>query len=369
VATSRLVSAFPHGGSAWLILTTLAALFAPVALTLYAWHITSNNVAARNQGAFEALTLESETALRHRLDSYENALLGAKAYFLGSDFVSSREWRTYVRTLDIHKNFPGIDALGYIESVPEASLAEFTARVRKDGQSDFTVHGRSGPGAEPLRPPYYVVTYFEPAGVSKLTLGFNLTAEPDRLQAAETARDTGDPTITRRVVLTREGQHTPGFWLLHPMYWPGLPLRTLDQRRQALRGWIYAPFVAKNFLHALTPDQGAQLNLQVYDGTQVTADQLIYGDGMVSASTPKYVVSRQLDFMHRQWLVQWKSTPDFEAAHRDAEPIVVLVGGLLSSVLLAVVLLLNGLMAVLRRWRAGQEGASGLAAVPVGTTP
>ena len=343
MATSRLVSAFPHGGSAWLILTTLAALFAPMALTLYAWHITSNNVAARNQGAFEALTLESETALRHRLNSYENALLGANAYFLGSDFVASKEWRTYVRTLDIHKNFPGIDALGYIESVRDSSLDEFTTRMRKDGQPGFTVHGRSGPAAEPLRPPYYVVSYFEPAGVSKLTLGFNLTAEPDRLQAAETARDTGEPTITRRVVLTREGQHTPGFWLLHPMYWPGLPLGTPDERRQALRGWIFAPFVAKNFLHALTPDQGAQLNLQVYDGPQVTADQLIYGDGMVAASTPKYVVTRQLDFMHRQWLVQWKSTPDFEAAHRDAESIVVLVGGLLSSVLLAVVLLLLAL--------------------------
>src|SRR5579863_4305324 len=104
VATSRLISAFPHGGSAWLILTTLAALVAPVTLTLYAWRITSNNVASHNQGAFEALALESETALRHRLDSYENALLGANAYFLGSDFVSTREWQTYVCTLDIHKN-------------------------------------------------------------------------------------------------------------------------------------------------------------------------------------------------------------------------------------------------------------------------
>ena len=139
MATSRLVSAFPHGGSAWLILTTLAALVAPVALTLYAWRITSNNVAAHNQGAFEAMALENETALRHRLDSYENALLGAGAYFLGSDFVSSKEWQTYVRTLDIHKNFPGIDALGYIESVRELGIDEYTGRVRKDGDRKSVV--------------------------------------------------------------------------------------------------------------------------------------------------------------------------------------------------------------------------------------
>ena len=357
MATSRLVSAFPHGGSAWLILTTLAALFAPMALTLYAWRITSNNVAAHDQGAFEALALESETALRHRLDSYESALLGANAYFLGSDFVSNKEWQTYVRTLDIHKNFPGIDALGYIESVPEASLDVFTARIRKDDQPGFTVHGTTRQPLEPVRPPYYIVTYFEPAEVNKLAPGFNLTAEPDRLQAAEVARDTGDPTITKRVVLTRQGQHTPGFWLLHPMFWPGLPRGSLQERRQALRGWIFAPFVAKNFLHALTADQGSLLNLQVYDGTEVAPDQLIYGDGMISGGAPKYVITRQLDFMHRRWLVQWKSTPDFEAAHRDAEPIVVLVGGLLSSVLLAGVLLLLALRRQrTMEWMANDKG-------------
>ena len=364
MATSRLVSAFPHGGSAWLILTTLAALVAPVALTLYAWHITSNNVASHNQGAFEALALESETELRHRLDSYENALLGANAYFLGSDFVSNREWQTYVRTLDIHRNFPGIDALGYIESVRDAGIDEYVQRVRKDGRPGFTVHGLTSLPPEPVRPPYYIVTYFEPAGVSKLAPGFNLTAEPDRRAAAEMARDSGDPTITRKVVLKRDGQHTAGFWLFHPMFWPGLPLSSVEDRRQALRGWIFAPFVASNFLHALTPSQGALLNLQVYDGSAQMPDQLIYGDGMTSDSTSKYVVTRQLNFMHRQWLVQWRSTPDFEAAHRDAEPIVVLAGGLLLSVLLTVVLLL---LAMRRRrameWMVNDKGYGVPAAV------
>ena len=256
MATSRLVSAFPHGGSAWLILTTLAALVAPVALTLYAWRITSNNVASHNQAAFNALALESETELRHRLDSYENALLGANAYFLGSDFVSSREWQTYVRTLNIQQNFPGIDALGYIELVRDSGLDEYTQRVRKDGQSGFTVHGDTRVPPDPGKPPYYIVTYFEPVAVNRLAPGFNLAAEPDRRAAAELARDTGEPTVTRKVTLTRDGQHTAGFWLLHPMYWPGFPLGSVEDRRQALRGWIFAPFVARNFLHALTPSQG-----------------------------------------------------------------------------------------------------------------
>ena len=357
MATSRLVSAFPHGGSAWLILTTLAALVAPVALTLYAWRITSNNVAAHNQGAFEAMALENETALRHRLDSYENALLGAGAYFLGSDFVSSKEWQTYVRTLDIHKNFPGIDALGYIESVRELGIDEYTGRVRKDGQPGFTVHSVTKVPPEPVVPPYYIVTYFEPAGVSKSAPGFNISAEPERRQAAELARDTGDPTITNRVLLTRDGQHTAGFWLLHPLYWPGFPLSTVEERREALRGWIFAPFVARNFLHALTSSQDALLNLQVYDGTQPAPDKLIYGDGMVSTGTSKYVVTRQLNLMHGQWLVQWKSTPDFEASHRNAEPTLVLTGGLLFSALLAVGLMLLALRRQqTMEWMANDQG-------------
>ena len=343
MATSRLISAFPHGGSAWLILITLAALVAPLTLTMYAWRITSNNIAAHNQGAFEAMALESEAALRHRLDSYESALVGANAYFLGSDFVSGKEWQTYVRALDIHKNFPGIDALGYVEAVRDVGMDEYTERIRKDGRPNFTVHGDTKVPSEPVVPPYYIVTYFEPADVNRLAPGFNIAAEPDRRQAAEEARDTGEPAITRKVLLTRDGQHTPGFWLLHPMYWPGFPMSNAQERREALRGWIFAPFVARNFLHLLTPSQGALFNLQVYDGAEATPDKLIYGDGMVSTGASKYAVVRRLNFMHRQWLVQWNSTPDFEATHRNAEPILVLTGGLLFTALLAVVLLLLAL--------------------------
>ena len=357
MATSRLISAFPHGGSAWLILTTLAALVAPVTLTLCAWRITSNNVVAHNQGAFEAMAVESEAALRHRLDSYESALVGANAYFLGSDFVSGREWQTYVRTLDIHKNFPGIDALGYVEAVRDVGIDEYTERVRKDGQPNFTVHGDTRVPPERVAPPYYIVTYFEPAEVNRFAPGFNIAAEPDRRQAAEEARDTGEPTITRKVQLTRAGQHTPGFWLLHPMYWPGFPVSNAEERREALRGWIFAPFVARNFLHLLTPSQGALFNLQVYDGVEATPDRLIYGDGMVSTGASKYAVTHRLNFMHRQWLVQWNSTPDFEATHGNAEPTLVLTGGLLFTALLAVVLLLLALRRQkTMEWMANDKG-------------
>jgi len=356
LSTNKLVSAFPHGGSAWLILMTLAALVVPVTLTMYAWRVTSNNVVAHNQGAFEALAMESETALRHRLDSYENALVGANAYFLGSDFVSRKEWQTYVHSLSIEKNFPGIDALGYIELVRDDGLDAYTQRVRKE-VPDFNVHASNNAAPGSGGPPYYVVTYFEPVGVNKAAPGFNIASEPDRRAAAELARDSGEPTITKKVTLTRGGQRIAGFWLLHPMYWPAQPLGTPQERRDALRGWIFAPFVARNFLHALTNDQGALLNLEVYDGTESTADKLIYGDGMVAADVSKYVVRRQLNFMHRQWLVIWRSTPDFEASHRNAEPILVLTGGLLFTALLSIVLLLLALRRQkTMEWMANDKG-------------
>ena len=356
MSTNRLISAFPHGGSAWLILMTLAALVVPVTLTMYAWRITSNNVVAHNQGAFEALALESETALRHRLDSYENALAGANAYFLGSDFVSRKEWQRYVHTLDIDKNFPGIDALGYIELVRDDGLDEYTQRVRKD-VPDFNIHASTKATSATGGPPYYIVTYFEPVGVNKAAPGFNIASEPDRRAAAELARDSGEPTITRKVTLTRGGQRIAGFWLLHPMYWPALSVGTVQERREALRGWIFAPFVARNFLHALTNDQGALLNLEVYDGTESAPDKLIYGDGMAASGVSKYVVTRQLNFMHRQWLVVWRSTPDFEASHHNAEPILVLTGGLLFTVLLSLVLLLLALRRQkTMEWMANDKG-------------
>ncbi len=95
----------------------LLLLLLPLALTFYAWKGTTENDYQRGEAKFRTLTIESEKALQNRLDSYGNALLGAAGFIQGSTAVSRDEWRTYVETVRVRENFPGINGLGWIQPV------------------------------------------------------------------------------------------------------------------------------------------------------------------------------------------------------------------------------------------------------------
>src|SRR5882672_5149182 len=92
-------------------LAALALLLLPLGLTFYAWMATAENDYQRGVAKFETLTIESEKALQNRIASYGNALLGAAGFVQGSDSVSREEWRTYMQTIRIRDNYPGINGI------------------------------------------------------------------------------------------------------------------------------------------------------------------------------------------------------------------------------------------------------------------
>jgi PAS domain S-box-containing protein len=210
--------------------------------------------------------------------------------------------------------------------------------------------------------PHYVITYIEPVEVNGPAVGLNIAFEPNRLHAAELSRDSGKPAITRRVVLVQDEQKTTGFLLLYPIYRDGAPTATVADRRAALRGWIYAPFIAKNLFNDLSVGAGRTHTLKIYDGTEERPDALIYSDAVERSSAPTYTLREHLHVMQQDWLVVWESTPAFERREQTNAPLYILIGGLLFTMLFA--LFLVG-MTLHRRdaieWMAG-EGKYALSA-------
>jgi len=146
-------------------LAALLLLLLPLGLTFYLWKAATENDFQRGRAKFEGLTVESEKALQNRLASSGNALLGAAGFIQGSNDVSSDEWRTYVETLGVRDNFPGINGIGWIQPVDTAALPGFTAAMRAGGAPRFDIHPASGAG------PNYIITYIEPDGTDALAVG------------------------------------------------------------------------------------------------------------------------------------------------------------------------------------------------------
>lgn len=314
-------------------LASLLLLLLPLGLTFYAWKVATENDYQRGQAKFQAIALESEKALQNRIASYGNALLGAAGFIQGSQNVSRDEWRTYVDTIQVRENFHGLHGLGWIVPVDKAGMDEYVKTMRADDAPDFTVH--PAPGDAPAD----VITFIEPESDNRAALGLNIAFEAQRLAAAERARDSGLPTMTGRLSLVQDEQHSVGFLLLFPIYNRDMPLGTVEARRAALRGWTYAPFIAHNSLDGLTHSQDTDLRLRIYDGPRETADSLIYASDSRGASRPAFTTRSNINIMQRSWLVVCESTRGFELQERSTNPLFILIGGLLFTALLALLLI------------------------------
>ena len=144
----------------------------PLGLTFYAWKIASENAYDQGQSRFATLAVENEKALQQRLGSYSNALLGASAYWQGSQHVSHQEWHVYVETLDLARNYPGINGIGWIEPVTTANQAALMKSLRDDNLTGVTIHPQT---AEPVK---YVVAYLEPLSPTGLLWAWTSPLKP-----------------------------------------------------------------------------------------------------------------------------------------------------------------------------------------------
>jgi PAS domain S-box-containing protein len=326
-------------------------LIVPLGLSVYAWETTSRIVYTKNLSEFQSLALESEKALRQRLDSYGNVLLGGAGFFYGSQAVSRLEWRSYVDTLQITKNFPGMSSIGWIKPLQPQDVEGYVQEQRADGALDFTI----SPQAADI--PYDIITYSEPEGDNQQVPGQNIAMMPRMLEVADLTRITGRAAISRQIMLLQNQHETPGFLMLYPVYQAGISATTPAERQNAFRGWIYAHLIVKDLLRGLTDSQGSMLSLKIYDGNKETPQALTYSSDEYAQNTaPLFHVRKQTRIMEQTWLMVWESTPAYEQTRNTSMPLCILMGGIVSTGVLGMFLI----SMIMRRkealeWMAGER--------------
>ena len=314
---------------------SLLALALPLAATFYAWKLTSEITFAKNQASFERLAADSEHALLHRLDTYKQSLDAGAGLYQASEAITADEWRSFVNAMEIDKNLKGINGLGVIEPLKRDGMPEFLQRAAADGVPSMKI--RPSTSAEDL----FVIKYIEPRALNEAAVGLDIAFEANRFTAAVTSRDSGEPTITGRILLVQDAKSRPGFLLLRPSYRKGAPIATLDQRRAAFVRWIYAPFIGDKFMADLTSGQGVDVELEVFDGTSTDPAQLIYSSDETHPShdlPSAFSIVKTLRVLQRDWTIVWHATPAFAAAATSQASKFVLLGGLAITLLFGVLL-------------------------------
>ncbi|MGI9047134.1 MAG: diguanylate cyclase [Burkholderiales bacterium] len=270
--------------------------------------------------------------MRVRLGDYESLLYSAAAVFTATPGVEPSEWRSFVQALQIDKRYPGIAALGYAEHVPGASRSRHEGRVRKQGLPSYAI---TPPGQ---RDAYAPVIFVEPSTPDNARMaGFDMLTEPARRQAILKARDSAGIAISGKVVLAAGNKQSAqgGFQMVLPVYRRNTGGATIEQRRAALSGYVYAMVALDAMLRAAANGESAAVEAGIYDGGTVSdATRMYQSTTRAPSADPLAETISKLEIDGRIWTLHFASTPQFEAGVAGSKSHLVLVVGLVISALL-----------------------------------
>jgi two-component system, cell cycle sensor histidine kinase and response regulator CckA len=278
--------------------------------------------------------------LAERLNDHEHLLFGAEGLFSASDVVNRQEWLRYFTSLKLQRHHPGIRGVGYAAWLtPEGKEAQIR-NIRQEGFPEFRIY------PEGRRPAYSVVTYLEPFNeFNRRSFGYDMYSEASHRVAMDRARDSGETSLVSDIVLVQEPRQETqrGMVMYLPVYRRGMPVATREQRRAALKGFVYSPIRMKDFIYGSLVSMSDDIAFSLYDGDSPQPEKLQFSS-LVSGNVslpPGYhsalTTTRKVQLYGRTWTFTFRSLPVFDREFNKTTSWTALATGILISLLLSVI--------------------------------
>ncbi len=326
------------------VLSATITLVGCLSLTALGVVQTQNRLNIEHQNRFDRLAERFTEEVGGRVNRVVYSLNGARGVFAASQSVERLEFRAYVASRDLSREFPGVLGMGFIESVAPADVAAFVAQQRADNAPDYTVN-TSG-----THPRLFLTKFIEPLGPNHAAQGFDVATDPVRLEAINRAVRTGEAALTARIKLLQESRDVACFLYLVPVYRNGTNPTTPEERTAALVGLVYAPLVIDDVMIGLIAATRDEVDIELYEGTATAADHVIYdsdgrlvsADGTGNFGGRKFSRVMPIAVGGRTWTAAFSSLPAFERGLDTRLPVVIGFGGALVSLLLTGVVISLG---------------------------
>ena len=319
--------------TAWLVLAT------SLALTVAAYFIAESFVSERAQDRFAFRSSEIENAIKDRLGLYEQVLWGGVGLLNASGFKLNREqFANYVDTLNINRYWPGIQGIGFSVPVAVNEKASHIAAIRAEGFPNYDITPAGN------RDYYTAIIFLEPFDWrNQRAFGYDMWSNDVRRRAMMQARDEGSAAKSGIITLVQETEDDvqPGFLIYLPVYKTQTIPATLELRREAFVGWIYAPFRVRDLMEGILGSEDANIVFQIYDGEQSDLKSLLYESGQTDSMLTKKAVFSKTSLINldgRPWTIQFKTTSGYIPVSEQNQPFyVALAGGVVDALLFYVI--------------------------------
>jgi signal transduction histidine kinase/CHASE1-domain containing sensor protein/ActR/RegA family two-component response regulator len=318
----------------WAAWTTLLLA---LALTTASWRFAHQRAAQEAQAELHIRGSALASRIEERMLAYEQLLRGGVGLFAAAGGTVGREdWRAFIDSLGL-ETLPGIEGIGFAQRLEPAEVATHERTMQAGGMAQYRVF----PQGE--RETFTAIVLLEPLhGRNLRAIGFDMYSESTRRNAMQRARDTGTASLSGRVVLVQEGPQArqPGFLLYLPVYRRDAQVDTVEGRRDALLGWVYAPFRMGDFVRGIFGDGPLDVRLEIRDARN--GGSLLYESGSLGAAPDLQSMSVGLRMADRIWNLAVESRPRAGTAWLRPPHLVALGGLTISLLIFAIVRTLAG---------------------------
>ncbi len=249
--TSRWMSGYPRA-------IPVAIFLAIAAITGLSIFIIERGERQREEASMRVAAHAVVAGVERRANSSSAYLRAGAALLSTVEKVELPLFRKFVSELRLDRHYRGGEGFGWAEVIEPGEVADFERRIGAELPTGMSVNRGDRRDRSLLVP----VTYLEPdTARNRRALGFDMYSEEVRGGALEEAWRMVRPTASGQVVLLQEGgENVPGFLIFMPVF-------SATPQGQDLKGFIYSPFNAQQFLDGVIDlETLGGLGVRLYDG-------------------------------------------------------------------------------------------------------
>ncbi len=246
----------------------------PIGIFLLAAAVTAFSVIAieraeaqKTDAQLRQMSSTISSAMERRANANSAYLRASAALFTLTGTVTADQFKALTDQIQDDVSYRAADGMGWAPSLSAGEVAGFIAGQRANGQAGFAIRPAPATNASRVVP----VTFLQPESVrNRRAIGFDMHSSAVRRIAMAEAEHNARPTATGKLVLAQEapGVNAAGFVIFMPVF-------RLAGGQRTLKGFVYSPFKASDFLRSsLPPELIGKIGVRVYDG-EPTPDRLL----------------------------------------------------------------------------------------------
>lgn len=327
----------------YMVLALSILITAGIAYNFYQNALNKDSIRFNNRVA------QTQFAIENKINLYVALLKSGRGFIESSNEMNEKIFAVYVNSLEIEKNYPGLQAIGYSKIDSAADFASITNPL------NIPVDSAARTLAENKRKSFSILIPVKHAE-KKIDeeKRFDIASDINLNNAFERAKASGKPVLSSKVKFYRDGEQSEsgGFFMVLPVYAKSKFTRTTGEQERKLSGYIFGVVGADDFLaEAKTNVAPDIVGVKIYE-TENKPDNLLAQSGFVNnnVNNKKISLSDNKDFtadeksnftkleeIHaggKKWIVEYDSLPAFAEESDAVWTLLVVLTGVFFSLLL-----------------------------------